>query len=209
MQPCSRVSWNKHLFSGNTDPPDLLNEDWGNKSRLSLLCCVENLDLKTWMETWLYFVTTTMFSEFHMHSVLKGLKGVDKSSKCPPQPGNSNSRDPTNVTSNLAVKSCLDYWPQLNAFLLPLIITNMGVAFILFRRYRSILQVNKTIILVDRELYKQLPVFKKKERTGFHLACLQGFAVPLLTVAPRWTCPARWSWQTSRQKWAQEVEEQH
>lgn len=86
---------------------------------------------------------------------------------------------------------------QLNAFLLALIITIMDVAFILFGWNRSIPQVNKTIILVDGEIHKQLPAFFFLKRPGFHLACVEHFAVfsavALLTVAPQWRSPARWS----------------
>lgn len=63
-----------------------------------------------------------------------------------------------------AVNSCCSLLMQLNAFLLALIITIMDVAFILFGWNRSIPQVNKTIILVEREIHKQLPAFKKKKK---------------------------------------------
>lgn len=66
-----------------------------------------------------------------------------------------------------SVNSCRSLLTQLNAFLSALMIMIMDVAFILFGWNRSILQVNKTIILVDREIHKQLPAFFKKKDLVF------------------------------------------
>lgn len=80
---------------------------------------------------------------------------------------------------------------QLNAFLLALIITIMAVAFFLFGWNRSIPQDNKTIILVDREIHKQLPAFFLK-KTWLSPGVFTKFW-SFLTVAPQWRSPARWS----------------
>lgn len=102
---------------------------------------------------------------------------------------------------------------QLNAFLSALMIMIMDVAFILFGWNRSILQVNKTIILVDREIHKQLPAFKKK-KTWFSPGVSTKFCSFLCSSSDDSGSTVEVSSQVvltkaSGQKWTQEVEEQH